>query len=633
MFMSLMSATDAFLKINLKLTDNLYTQSNLSTDQITIVTVDTKSLLAQNLGAYRFWPRTNFANVISEINKNNPSVIGLDFIFDSASKTVHTETIRKLMIENQNDISKFTIELANYLNNIHPYDLELSHALEKSNSYTSTNSFLSEYDKDLDLLKSSNTKLNSIKVLQESQKGDGIVNIKLDKDGIARKIPVGIVNQDKWTESLPLVIAREFLNAEASKKEKDYGLYNFSEEIKIPTQEGQMLINYSGPPESYKWISFIDVLNGKYDPEDFQDKIVLVGATDTTFHDNLATPYEDFLPMPGVEIHANAIQTILDGKFLRYATTTETIGIIFLLTLLITTISIFVGLLPGVITTVVVGGLYYLSAHLMFDRGVILNMLYPFLAIIAAYVASIAYMYFTEIKEKQKIKGMFGKYVSPDVVNALTKNPELAHLGGKKKVITVLFSDIKDFTTISEQMDPAALTNQLNQYLDLMTKVVIRNGGTLDKFEGDAIMCFWNAPLDEPNHAILACKTALEMKEALKKFLHPQWQKDNAVPGNDLGSSIKKPLLDFRVGIATGEAIVGNMGSTERFDYTVIGDTVNTGARLEQANKEVGSEILVNDKTQELTKAQFAYSEPKQIMVKGKTEKLTVYALTGVKAQ
>ncbi len=324
--------------------------------------------------------------------------------------------------------------------------------------------------------------------------------------------------------------------------------------------------------------------------------------------------------MPGVEIHANAIQTIIEQKFLVNQNFVQQLLTVMFLTIISTLAFLYLNIWLGVAILILLPAGYTAAAHLAYDQGLILNMANPYIAIAFNYLASLIYRYFAEIRSNQQIKSAFAHYVNPHVVEEISKNPDLLQLGGQKRELTVFFSDIENFTNISEKLAPEALVELMNEYLDVMTEIILNHGGTLDKYEGDAIMAFFNAPLDQPDHPIQAAQATLECRAALKK-LQAKWQEEG------------KPVLNFRVGLATGEAIVGNMGSKERFDYTAMGDTINTGSRLESANKTYGTHILVNEATAQALVSQFYLREIDLVRVKGKDQPIQVYELLAPKGQ
>jgi adenylate cyclase len=274
----------------------------------------------------------------------------------------------------------------------------------------------------------------------------------------------------------------------------------------------------------------------------------------------------------------------------------------------------FMGIGPGLGAAVGIIALYHLGAKPVFDQGLVLNLIYPSIALFWAYLLTTLYKYLVETREKSQLSGAFAKYVNKDLVQKILEDPDALKLGGAKRTISVFFSDIANFTNFSEANTPEAVVEQLNQYFDVMVGIIMKNGGTLNKFEGDAIMAFWGAPLDQPDHAVLAAQSALECRAALKG-LHERWTQEG------------KPLLDFRIGLSSGEAIAGNMGSVDRLEYTVMGDIVNLGARLEAANKVYGTHVMISGEMQALLGENFALRRLDRLRVKGKEQPVDVYEL------
>jgi adenylate cyclase len=267
---------------------------------------------------------------------------------------------------------------------------------------------------------------------------------------------------------------------------------------------------------------------------------------------------------------------------------------------------------------ILIFAVFEISIVVFSNSNVLINVVNPSLAIVFAYFGTAVYQYLTERQQKAVIKNMFGHYINATVVNELVANPEKARLGGDRRELTVFFSDIASFTTVSEQFQakPEGLVALLNEYLDEMTHLVLKYEGTLDKYEGDAIMAFWGAPLPQKDHALRTCLASLEMQKRLA-VLRSKWTKEG------------RPALTVRIGINTGIMIVGNMGGKDRFDYTVIGDSVNLASRLESANKQYNSNIMISDFTFSQVKGKVIVRELDLIQVKGKSEPVKVYELLG----
>ncbi len=425
----------------------------------------------------------------------------------------------------------------------------------------------------------------------------GYINVVTDFDGVTRAANTNIQGDHvHFTHA----ILKQYLGRDAETKNR-------------------FLVNYIGRPGTYTRYSFRDVLNGRYEKDEFKDKIILIGATATDLHDSYLVPTSAGIAMPGVEVHANTVQQLITGKDLEVASSGMTIFIIFLVAIGVALMVFYLPMLMSALLSFGVIFLYVFIAIFVFDTGVILNIVYVPLTAIVAYVSTIVYFYLSEKKSKKEVMGAFGKYVSKDVIKHIMENPERLKLGGEKREITVFFSDIRGFTTISEKLSPEQLVTLLNEYLTEMTNIILKHNGVVDKYMGDAIMAFWNAPLDQPKHAERACMTCLDMEDRLKE-LQKKWTEEGVPP------------LEIGIGLNTGYAVVGNMGSFDRFDYTAMGDTINLGARLESINKQYGTRIIISKSTRKkVAELPFVMRKLDKVMVKGKKEPITIYELISTK--
>ncbi|MGB6430807.1 MAG: adenylate/guanylate cyclase domain-containing protein [Candidatus Acidiferrales bacterium] len=464
----------------------------------------------------------------------------------------------------------------------------------------------------------------------------GFFNVEPDPDGVVRHallvLPYGRSKDPAdWDlyASLDVQTVRLFLHVPDDQMSVDFGPAGISE-IEFgpglavhPDPIGRLLINYQGPVRTYQYVSMADVVKRTFAPGTFKGKIVLVGASATGIGDLRSTPYGG-LDYPGVEIHANVIDNILNRHSLKRGPKQVAwdIALIF-----------FFGIPVGV--WLAFGGPRWLWAPLLllvpFAFGVYdaflhdwwLNFTMPALLLVSNVGLVALYRALIEEKEKRKVRGAFQQYLSAEVIRRLLESPEL--LEPRRTEITVMFSDVRGFTTISEKLDAQELAALLNQYLNDMTRIVFDRGGTLDKYIGDAVMAFWGAPIEQSDHAANACRAAVEMMQRLAP-LQRQWQSEG------------KPHLDIGIGLNTGAASVGNMGSALRYGYTALGDTVNLASRLEGLNKDYGTHILVSETTFEQVTdetaaqadgAQFVFRELDLIRVKGKTQPVGLYELIG----
>jgi adenylate cyclase len=421
-----------------------------------------------------------------------------------------------------------------------------------------------------------------------------------------------------------------------------------------------MLINYYGPNRSFRHVDFADVIddstfttvdekdadieiNSFSDPQfgylhdgTFKGKIVLVGSTlpeDQDIHSVAISggTYAGANTMYGVEIHANLIESVIRGDYLKRQSPMLEILTVFLLSLITffvtsafksskTSYHIIVELNGFLFAVALLAIIAFLSLRLFTDFDYVLPTISPMLAVAGGYFASTTYHFVAERRQRVMIKAMFSTYVNPSVVDELVADPAKLKLGGERKELTVLFSDLEGFTTLAEATAPDNLVGLLNEYLSAMTDIILRNNGTLDKFEGDLIMAFWGAPIPQADHAEKACLAAIQMQEALAK-IREEWALQ------------KKPSLHARVGINTGDMVVGNMGSTAKFNYTVIGDSVNLASRLEGTNKTYGTKTIISESCHRQVSGVFSCRELDLITVKGRLEPVRIYELRGTRGR
>jgi adenylate cyclase len=456
----------------------------------------------------------------------------------------------------------------------------------------------------------------------------GFFNAPPDDDGVVRRatlvLPYGrSQNPLEWDiySSMDLMAARALIGKAAQDTNLFYGITGITKiqlgpnTSVLPDGRGQLLINYQGPWGTFRHYSIVDVLQEKFPPGTFDGKLVLIGATATGIGDLRATPFggTDF---PGVEIHANVIDNILNDRFVKRGAKQALIDAVLIFCFGIP-LGIWMALVSprwmwfGAGLLVPLVGVDYLA----FLHGWWLNFSLPAMTLTSNVVLVSLYRALIEEKEKRRVRSAFGQYLSPEVIRRLLLNPQLVE--PRKTEISVMFSDIRGFTTISEKLDAQDLAHFLNLYLSDMTRIVFDRHGTLDKYIGDAVMAFWGAPFEEPGHATHACDSALDMMKRVRE-LQKQWEAEG------------KPRLDIGIGLNTGVASVGNMGSSLRYGYTALGDTVNLSSRLEGLNKDYGTHILVNESTYNAAKdAGFVFRELDLIRVKGKLQPVTLYELLG----
>ncbi|MBA3271012.1 MAG: adenylate/guanylate cyclase domain-containing protein, partial [Acidobacteria bacterium] len=350
------------------------------------------------------------------------------------------------------------------------------------------------------------------------------------------------------------------------------------------------------------------------DPSVFRHKIVFVGLTASGLVDVFQTPFDSRGQgkMPGIQMHATVADSILSNRFIRPAGDKSRIAAIVAAALIVGLLAAFLpfnAAAPMAVVAMCVWGFY---AWWAFKEGLWVNMTQPLAAMGIALFSGTAYQYFVEGREKRQVKRLFSRYVPRDVYEQLMADPERAALGGRRRMMTVLFSDVRGFTAMSEKATPEEVVGQLNEYFSRMVQVLFAHRGTLDKFVGDMVMGLFGAPLDDPDHAEHAVQAALAMTIALKD-LNAGW------------AAAGRPTLDIGIGISTGDMVAGNIGSDAIMSYTVIGDAVNLGARLESLNKDYGSHIIISDATRQALKGRYDIRPLGEVVVKGKSRPAAIY--------
>ena len=448
----------------------------------------------------------------------------------------------------------------------------------------------------------------NVKILNDNAWGVGVVNTIPELDGVTRRVPMVINSKGKLYPSIGLETLRVASGDPSFQvKVSDAGI----EAVRIPRfgkittdSIGRIWIDPTIKPISHSAANL---------PADFNRSIVIVGLTAKGLNNPVATANGAVYPH---YVQASVLDTIMSGTVIsrpEWANASEI--------LLVIVLSIFIILLSrwkyAILPIIaIIGSLYYVSVYCFAHYGFLLDGIFPILSLAIIYAHAYTVKFVSELNQKMQIKKQFGTYLSPALVEKLQKNPELLTLGGESRELSIMFTDVRGFTTISEHYgeDVQGLTKIMNRYMTAMTAKIIENNGTLDKYIGDAQMAFWNAPLDEPNHAKMAVKTALQMMESLDEF------NAEVVKGG-------VPPFGMGLGINTGTVVVGNMGSDQRFDYTCLGDSVNLASRLEGQSKSYGVRIILGPKTAELVRNEYNVVELDCIAVKGKTVGVKIFTL------
>ncbi len=583
-------------------------------NNIVIVDIDEKSL--QTLGRWP-WRRDKLAKLLDNLTEYGVGVVGFDMVFAEEDGSSPKKIAKELGIEIENAKDYDEIFAKSILNSpsILGYILNME---QNFSNYTPTVNgiFVQRGKKEQDYIPIAKGVTANIEILQKSAYSSGSFNMFPDSDGVVRYVPMLFSLDGTIYPSLSLEIIRVALGEKMVFVNYDeFGIQSLEiGELKIPTDKnGRLFINFAGTQKRYHYISALDVYEKKVNKADLEGKIVLIGTSASGLLDLRSTPFDQ--AMPGVEIHANVMDNIINENFLQKPSNAVGINtlIIFFLTMFVLMIlsirSVFLSLLFSILfITLVLVAFYYL----MFDYKIVLDIIYPILSVLVTMAALFVANLFFESRQKEQILSKFAKKVSPAVADALIKSGNV-DFSAEDKEITIFFSDVRNFTSISEGFESAhSLIDYLNRYMSPMSEVIIKNGGTIDKYIGDAIMAYWNAPLDVADHADCAVTSALEQLRKLD-VLNLELEKQNL------------PLVHIGIGIHTGGAVVGEMGSLDRSDYTIIGDNVNIASRVEGLCKQYSAEILITQQTKERLKRIYNTKMIGSVSVKGKKEPVVIY--------
>ena len=520
-----------------------------------IAVIDEKSL--SEFGRWP-WPRTTLAQLVDKLKGYGAKAVGFDIVFSEPDQNSSLKTIidlskevkeigikdkRVLGLLNKKKMTADTdtalAESINRAKNVtlgyffYRYKKEAAHISEEELDASAENIANSRYQMIKGEIASGDavfvnaySAVTNLKPISDAAENSGYFNAFPDSDGTLRWSPLVIKFQDDYFLPLSLSLLIQYMDwPMLTLKMAGYGVEGVKiGDIDIPTDEsGRMLINYLGPAQTFPHYSISDIINGRLSPDNFKNKIVIVGATAIGIYDMRVTPFSAVYP--GVEIHANVIDNILHHNFLRQSIFTSFLDVcaIIVFGLMVGIVIPRVNAIRGVVLSLLIVTAFIVINTFIFSHfNVWLNIIYPALTMITIYLGITVYRYITEEREKKKIRGAFQYYLTASVINEMLKDPSKLKLGGDKKDLTVLFSDIRGFTTISEKLTPEELVHLLNEYLTAMTNVVFKYDGLLDKYIGDAVMAVFGAPLDQPDHALRACRTALGMMEELKK-LQKKW--------------------------------------------------------------------------------------------------------------
>ena len=602
---------------------------------VVIVDIDEKSL--KQLGQWP-WKRKDFAKVLYNLSDAGAGIIGLDIVFAEYDNSNPTKVLKELGYDTKgvDDYDLMLAEAVAATPTILGYVFVINDdGIESEGAPNVPAIFIERNKPDKEYVFEAYRAILNVPLSQENAYSSGFFNTFPDDDsGIIRSVPLIMKYEDVIYPSLSMEMVR--ILTEANKVYVNYGEdigveSIHSNQVNIPTDSfGRMLVNYRGPAFSYKYISAADIFNKDFKPEDVAGKFILVGTSAAGLLDLRATPYDNVYP--GVEVHASVIDNIINGDFISKPSwvIAVDISLIFFVGIVL---SVLLGRHSAIMTLVIL--IFVISLQLSFNyymlffEGIALNILFNILILsISIYIISMVLNYFLETKQKNMIKGKFASKVSADVMEDILEHSEEGAWDGSQKEITVFFSDVRGFTNISEAMgDAKMLIRFMNDIMDPMTGIIIDEHGTVDKYIGDAIMAYWNAPHDVENHADKAVEASLKQLYELKVLNEKLRENPNYASVVKMADNNNIPIVDIGIGLNSGVAIVGEMGSSKRSDYTVIGDPINLGARLESLCKFYNSRLNISNFTKSMLKGEYIYRFVDLVTVKGKSEPIEIWQI------
>ncbi|MBN2190094.1 MAG: adenylate/guanylate cyclase domain-containing protein [Candidatus Aureabacteria bacterium] len=594
-------------------------------DRIRLVVVDDQSI---RMGDSKWpWPWTNHAQVLQFLSRTNPSAVGFDIRFEYYEK-------KKYGLDN---IIYFTRLLNNRV--IWPYYFKIKkdNGVSLYRDYVDEGADLLSDDLAVDvrhetlggIIKSEAVQLPVSEIAGSGFLG--FVNAPEDSDGVVRKLPMLISYSGKVYPSFMLAVLLRHFNRSPGDIELAGNTISIrGTSVRIPVDDNyRMLVNFRGSARDFKGDPAIQII--KADSQlsenmlpvvslgDYSEKIVIYGAGITGGDDLGLIPISSN-KVPLLLVHANALNTVLEQDFIVKASFLCGISIAFLFSVIIGAVNIPYRFWVYVPLTVLAACFFIVFSFYLFGNfNIYINTVIPYTAMSICFGGAVVYKHVIETKDKRYIKKVLGRYISRNIMDMLLKDPSKLKLHGERKNITVLFSDIRGFTAYCEKRAPDEVVPVLNEYLDRMTKVIISHNGTVDKYIGDAIMAFWNAPVEQEDHARLAALTALDMMAELK-LLHSDFSEKGV------------EAIDMGIGINTGPMMVGNMGSSQIYDYTVIGDNVNLASRVEGLTRKYPFGIIVTETTYDCIKGEFEVDFLDEVTVKGKDKKVKIFCVKGIKS-
>ncbi|MGH8622185.1 MAG: CHASE2 domain-containing protein, partial [Burkholderiales bacterium] len=621
--------------------------------RIVILDIDEKSLVEREHGGEGHWPwpRDRLALLLDKLfDKYEVAIVGFDIVFSERDESSGIRVLERLSERELRDIPQFRTTLERlkpeldyddiFSRKVRGRPVVLGYILLDEDTAAQENKGILPApvltSKSFEGRTVATTSwvgyTANLDVLQKAAVSGGHFNARTDDDGIIRRVPMLAEYNGAYYEPLSLAMVRVLLGLppviaigpEKGLAPKGYPDLEWLQvgPLRIPVDnEAAALVPYRGKQGSFRYYSIVDVLNERIDTGELKGKIVLVGSTAPGLRDQRATPVESVYP--GVEVHANMISGILDGNIKQRPP--YVVGAVFVL-LLATGLAMAL-LLPllsplvSTLTTLAVLAAVLVTNVLVYQHAdLVLPLASGLVMILVLFTLNMAYGYFVEARGKRQMTDLFGQYVPPELVDEMARNPDQFNMAPREQELTVLFSDVRRFTTISESLTPKDLSAYVNEYLTAMSLVIReRHRGTLDKYVGDAIMAFWGAPVGDPQHARNAVLAALAMQEEAKAL-------------NEKFKSRGWPTFRIGIGVNSGVMRVGDMGSKIRRAYTVMGDAVNLASRLEGITREYGADIIIGEGTRRLISG-VAVREIDRVRVKGKEESVAIYEPLGLEGQ
>ncbi len=588
-------------------------------DRIVVIDIDEKSL--KELGQWP-WSRNKLSKILENLTNAGVGIIGLDMVFSEPDRSSPRKIAKDANLSTK-DLPDFDEIFAQTLTNTPTITgFTFNFEEEVKNQTPNINAIFIQKGKvgDEEYLLQAKGITSNLPLFQQSAYSAGSFNTVPDEDGNIRYVPLLISYEGAIYPSLSFEMIRAMLGVRKV-------IINYDEngvtsvklgDIEIPTDSsGRMFVDFAGGAKSFRYISALDIYNNSFKKSDIEGKVAILGTSAAGLLDLRAMPFDKVYP--GVEVHANVIDNIINNNIISSPSYAIGVTLIAILLSVLIPATLIYFLSPAISFFMLFGyiafGTWYYYKSLFSDH-ILLNFAYPLITTLVT-VSTITFLkiYF-ENRQKEVIKEKFAKKVSPQVAAELLKNPKDV-FSAKEAEITIFFSDVRNFTTISEGFkDPKDLISYLNDYMSPMSSIIIEERGTIDKYIGDAIMAYWNAPTEVKNHPDRALRAAIRQIEALK-------------PLNEKLKQNSLPLIDIGIGLHTGVAIAGEMGSEGRSDYTIIGDSVNLASRIEGLCKPYGAKILISEFTKSGLKEEYKLREIDRVKVKGKDEAVTLYEVLG----